>query len=157
MMECSLYCEAPNKAFLDQMCNTWNVSSACQPDVGSVEMTTYTNMSKVLFEHNCLYLPVDTIFVDDQQIQHPYCANSAAPTVNCSVVCNSRTIMNYITKTVESLEVPYYATIQFQTLFMLMIGAWACQSVIISLADSICFHLLGNKKSQFFYHSLIKC
>lgn len=147
-MECSLYCPDPSQAFLDQMCQIWNVSHACSPGIGSVEMTTYSNMSKALFEHNCLYFPVDMILIEDTRVNHPYCLTSI-PT-NCSVLCNSRTIMGYITKpVVEQPEEPYYATSQFQTLFGLMIGAWAAQSVVLSLGDSICFWLLGNKPQDF--------
>ena len=142
-MQCSLFCEKPSESFLEQMCSVWNVSTACTPELGSIEMTTYSNMSKALFEHNCLYFPVDMVFIDEIRVDHPYCLTSI-PT-NCSVLCNSRTVMDYITKPVaEPTEEPYYTTVQFQTLFGLMIGAWAAQSVVLSLADSICFSLLGT-------------
>lgn len=150
IMECSLFCEPVSRTFLDQMCNGWNVSSACPPDVKTVEMTTYSNMSKALYQQNCLYFPIDMVFVDDQKIEHPTCSNVSTST-NCSVVCNSKTIMSYITKTVPdgSENEPFYTTVQFQTLFGLMIGAWACQAVVSSLADSICFTLLGNKPQDY--------
>lgn len=152
IMECSLFCESVSRTFLDQMCNGWNVSSACPPDVKTVEMTTYTNMSKALYQQNCLYFPVDMVFVDDQKIEHPTCSNVSTST-NCSVVCNSKTIMSYITKTVPdgSENEPFYTTVQFQTLFGLMIGAWACQAVVSSLADSICFTLLGTRNKIIIY------
>ena len=68
--------------------------------------------------------------------------------MKCNTVCNSATVMSYIQKPItETLQEPYYSTIQFQMLFGLMIGAWASTAVVTSLGDSICFNLLGMKSN----------
>lgn len=143
VMECTLSCSNPSDHFLGQMCDSWNVSDACNANLTNIEMKTYSNMSKALFEQTCLYFPVENLMYNGSQIEHPYC--SSPTSVQCSAVCNSATVMGYIQKPVSnSTHEPYYSTIQFQMLFGLMIGAWASTAVTTSLADSICFNLLGK-------------
>ena len=143
LMECKLSCNNPDSSFLNQMCNIWNVSEACTSSMPSIEMTTYSNMSKATFEKSCLYLPIDSItYNQTTQIDNPYC--NGAPSIDCNVTCNNPTLMSYIQNPVgEDPEENFFTTSQFQMLFWLMIGARASQAVAGSLADSICFSLLG--------------
>lgn len=142
VMECSLTCSSPSSNFLGEMCDSWNISEVCNTNLTSVEMKTYSNMSKALFEQTCLFFPVDSVYYNGSQVEHPHCSPSSS--MKCSAICNSATVMSYIQKPVtESPQEPYYSTIQFQMLFGLMIGAWASTAVVVSLGDSICFNLLG--------------
>lgn len=143
LMECKLSCNNSDSSFLNQMCNIWNVSDACTTSLPSIEMTTYSNMSKATFEQSCLYLPIDSItYNQTTQIEHPYC--NGAPSIDCNVTCNNPTLMSYIQNPVdEDPDENFFTTSQFQILFWLMIGARASQAVAGSLADSICFSLLG--------------
>ena len=148
VMECSLFCSSPNSHFLQEMCETWNVSDACHSNLTFIEMKTYSNMSKALFEETCLYFPVQSVLYNGSHIKPPSC--SVTSSMRCDTVCNSSTVMNYIQKPVsETPNESYYNTIQFQMLFGLMIGAWASTAVVTSLADSICFNLLGKNKVSF--------
>lgn len=151
MLQCNLVCSNPPQPFTDQMCNTWNVSDACNFNSSSeISMTTYSNMSKALFEQSCLYLPVDSITYNDVQYEHPYCHDLTS--MRCKVNCNSVTVMSYIEGPIsqpessEAQDKPYYSSVQFQMLFIFMIGAYASTSVTVSLGDSICFSLLGEHK-----------
>lgn len=145
VIECKLLCNNPGSSFLDQMCNIWNVSEACtSANLSSIEMTTYSNMSKAMLEQDCLYFPIDSItYNETTQIEHPYC--NGAPSIECSVKCNNPTVMSYIQSPIgEDPDDNFFTATQFQMLFWLMIGARASQAVAGSLADSICFQLLGN-------------
>lgn len=154
-LECDLTCSNPPELFSDEMCNTWNVSDACNFNSSVVTMTAHTNMSKALYEQTCLYLPVDSITFKDEKHHHPYCHNLTS--MKCEVVCKSATIMKYLEGSVsqadsaDTQEEPYYSTIQFQMLFGLMIGAYASTSVTVSLGDSICFSLLGKQTTRIKY------
>lgn len=142
-LECTLICNNPNSQFLEEMCSTWNVSDVCNTNLTSIEMKTYSNMSKALLEESsCLYFPVENLSFNGTEVENPYCKFSTS--MKCNTVCNSATVMSYIQKPIsETSQEPYYSTIQFQMLFGLMIGAWASTAVVTSLADSICFNLLG--------------
>lgn len=157
VMECTLSCNSPSSHFLEEMCATWGINDVCQTNLTSIEMKTYSNMSKALFEQTCLYFPVDTVFYNGSQIK-PYC--TVASSMKCDTMCNSSTVMSYIQKpATEATQEPYYTTIQFQMLFGLMIGAWASTAVVTSLADSICFNLLGEsrftKLTLYVYHNIL--
>lgn len=141
IMECELSCSAPDSNLLLGMCQAWNISDVCDTNSTSIDMKTFSNMSRSLFEQTCLYFPVQTVVYNETTIEHPYCTPETK--LKCHAVCNSATVMGYIQKPVESSE-PYYLTSQFQMLFGLMIGAWASTAVVVSLGDSICFNLLGN-------------
>lgn len=142
VMECTLSCSSPNEKFIQDMCETWHITEVCNANLTTLEMKTYSNMSKSLFEQTCLYFPVDTISYNGSEVHHPFCASSTS--MKCKTVCNSATVMSYIQKPVSEVpQEPYYSTIQFQMLFCLMIGAWASTAVVTSLGDSICFNLLG--------------
>ena len=73
--------------------------------------------------------------MDDRH--HPTCATYQ--TTRCTVQCNSPSLMSFIQKPVASDSGAY----QLALLFGLMLGAWAAQAITVSLADSICFNLLG--------------
>lgn len=142
VMHCLLDCRSTETGSLEDLCSAWNISQYCA-NLTSLQFSTTTNMSKALAEQSCLYLPVDKVVVAGYiNVPSPLCSTSHH--FNCSAVCDSTTVMSYISKPVSSQpEEPYYATIQFQLLFILMIGSWASQSVAVSLSDSICFSLLG--------------
>ncbi|XP_046647849.1 major facilitator superfamily domain-containing protein 6-like isoform X2 [Daphnia pulicaria] len=148
-LECTLICNNPNSQFLEEMCSTWNVSDVCNTNLTSIEMKTYSNMSKALLEESsCLYFPVENLSFNGTEVENPYCKSSTS--MKCNTVCNSATVMSYIQKPItETSQEPYYSTIQFQMLFGLMIGAWASTAVVTSLADSICFNLLGSKPHDY--------
>lgn len=141
VMECQLSCSSPSSEFLQEICQTWNLTDECTTNLTNIEMTTFSNMSKSLFEQTCLYFPVQTLSYNGTMVEHPHC--DSATSIKCNATCNSATVMSYIQKPVESSET-FYFTPQFQILFGLMIGAWASNAVVVSLSDSICFHLLGN-------------
>ena len=145
-LECTLTCNHPDSQFLEEMCTTWNVSDVCNTNLTSIEMKTYSNMSKALEEGNCLYFPIESLSFHGTEVENPYCKSFTS--MKCNTVCNSATVMSYIQKPItETLQEPYYSTIQFQMLFGLMIGAWASTAVVTSLGDSICFNLLGMKSN----------
>lgn len=144
VMECNLVCPDPNPLFLEQMCNQWNIMETCSKNLTQLEMISYSNISDSSFEETCLYFPIKSIFLNETVIENPQCYG--VPSITCSVVCNSSTVMGFIQNAmIEQLNEPYYSTIQFQLLFLFMIGAWASQAVVVSLSDAICFKLLGKK------------
>ena len=142
MMNCHLSCESLSSSFMHDMCSVWNVTEACNMTDTKVEFTTHSKLSNALHEHSCLFFPVDRIDFQGVDVHHPHC--SVLSTVNCSVHCDSTTVMSYIEKPVSTeQEEAYWNTIQFQMLFGLMVGSWAAQAVVVSIGDSICFNLLG--------------
>lgn len=145
IMNCQLVCNEPNDLFLDLMCNWWNVSETCSPNLTSIEMTTYSNMSYASFEQTCLTFPIHSIQFNESNVENPQCNEKNIPPMKCLSVCNSSTVMGYIQNTIiEQMNEPYYNTIQFQLLFTFMALQWAAQAVVVSLSDDICFKLLGN-------------
>ena len=144
IMECKLLCSDPNPLFLTQMCNEWNISETCYSNLTHIEMTTLSNITDSNFEQTCLYFPVGSVIYNSTEVKNPQCYGQIPP-IQCSVLCNSSTVMGLIQNSIiEQLDEPYYKTIQFQMLFGLMAGAWAAQAVVVSLSDAICFKLLGN-------------
>ena len=144
IMECKLLCSDPNPLFLEQMCNEWNISETCYSNLTHIEMTTLSNITDSNFEQTCLYFPVGSVIYNSTEVKNPQCYGQIPP-IQCSVLCNSSTVMGLIQNSIiEQLDEPYYKTIQFQMLFGLMAGAWAAQAVVVSLSDAICFKLLGN-------------
>ena len=144
IMECKLLCSDPNPLFLEQMCNEWNISETCYSNLTHIEMTTLSNITDSNFEESCLYFPFGSVMYNSTEVKNPQCYGQIPP-IQCSVLCNSSTVMGLIQNSIiEQLDEPYYKTIQFQMLFGLMAGAWAAQAVVVSLSDAICFKLLGN-------------
>lgn len=144
ILECKLFCEDPNHFFLEQTCNQWNVSETCTSNSTHIEMITYSNISYSSFDQTCLTFPIDNILIGENVINEPVCSDFGS--MECTVVCNSSTVMGFIQNTaIEQLNEPYYSTIQFQLLFLFMAGAWASQAVVVSISDAICFKLLGNE------------
>ena len=144
IMECKLLCSDPNPLFLTQMCNEWNISETCYSNLTQIEMTILSNITDSNFEETCLYFPVGSVMYNSTEVKNPQCYGQIPP-IQCSVLCNSSTVMGLIQNSIiEQLDEPYYKTIQFQMLFGLMAGAWAAQAVVVSLSDAICFKLLGN-------------
>ena len=143
-MKCRLRCDNPNPQFLDQMCNHWNVQEACNANLSSFYLSTNTNLSDAVYEQTCLSFPVkELVFNDAQIVPQPTCEEQSA--TNCTADCDSAAVMSFLQDIViESQDVPYWATLQFQMLFGLMCGSWAAQAVVVSLSDSICFNLLGK-------------
>lgn len=145
-IQCKFQCSNPDDAFLDQMCRNWGIQEACQSNnLTSFQLTTFSNATAAVYEQDCLSFPVNTVqFNDTEQIvTNPYC--DKASSVNCSVVCNSTTVMTSLQDVViESMAVPYGQTLQYQLLFGYMTGAWATQAVVVSISDTTCFYLLGK-------------
>lgn len=144
LMECELSCSSPNADFLNQMCTAWNMSDACSNNLTLIEMTTFSNTSAALYDYqSCLSFPVETVVYDDNHLYHISCNRAS---MKCNVVCDSTIVMSYLQdQVIDNPEESCWSTIQFQMLFCLMCGAWASMAVVVSLSDSICFALLGNR------------
>ena len=144
IMECKLLCSDPNPLFLEEMCNEWNISETCHSNLTRIEMTTLSNITDSKFEQTCLYFPVGSVMYNSTEVKNPQCYGQIPP-IQCSVLCNSSTVMGLIQNSIlEQLDEPYYKTVQFQMLFGLTAGAWGAHAVVVSLSDAICFKLLGN-------------
>lgn len=155
IMNCTLSC-APDSTFVDDMCSGYNISDWClknMKDETLLDFRTHSNISSAILDKKqsdqaCLFFSVESLTFLEDDVRHPVCRNSTS--MRCKVDCDSSAVMSFIQRPVsEYNQVPYYSTIQFQLLFGLMIASWMCMSVVVSLSDSICFTLLGNKPHNY--------
>lgn len=105
------------------------------------ELTFQANFSALEeADGGCLRLPL--------QRQLKSICSDPFGSLNCSVVCDGASSMDFFVDADIHEEEPFWKTLQFQLLFSLMVGGFASQVVVVSLSDSICFQLLGEKLLQ---------
>ncbi|XP_038216332.1 major facilitator superfamily domain-containing protein 6 [Zerene cesonia] len=151
---------------LMEICLGWgaDVTNACKPKTRAGEhlpdnlsFTGVVRLSKTVTEHNCVYLRLDHIVMDDGTIHYPDCVSKAQYEMElslfhpaCEISCNNAQINELLQAAADSTsEETNQYTKQFWLFFMLMLISWVGQAVTVTFADAICFNLLGTRVSQY--------
>ncbi|XP_039763628.1 major facilitator superfamily domain-containing protein 6 [Pararge aegeria] len=151
---------------LMEICEGWGADAAatCQPKSGggqhfpdSLAFDGTVLLSTTLSEHNCVYIQLNHIQLDDGSIHYPYCGSRAAYQVRdelfhstCNISCDHE-MVNELFKSASDSQTDGQTqyTTQFWLFFTFMIVSWIGQAVVVTFADAICFNLLGTKISLY--------
>ncbi|XP_052752558.1 major facilitator superfamily domain-containing protein 6-like [Galleria mellonella] len=165
--ECTAACELVEPWQIKEICDSLqaNVASACQPKLRFGEGFP-TNLSftgtvfpyTVISKDDCLYVQLNHITLPDGSIHHPTCASPAVYQLetelfhaSCQINCNNSLLNEMLESVSESVNqnMQTQYTTEFWLFFLFMIINWVGQAVVVTFADAICFHLLGDKIAHY--------
>ncbi|KAJ9601319.1 hypothetical protein L9F63_000541, partial [Diploptera punctata] len=150
----TVLCE-PDEWFMHEICTLWKSPLYCKPIshmMNLVQFEAYVPLSHTeLFRcfHTCQFflLPREEEVVLPSDITPVNNSNNVrrAP---CSVRCNNAAMNEVLQKSVvtDGNVASFY---QFWVFFLLMIISWVSMAVVVSVGDTICFEMLGDKASRF--------
>jgi MFS family permease len=142
-----LKCEK-NDAF-SKVCHFWNVPSLCEETgENKVVIDVQVSPSKIEKLDKCFYITFYNATVN-QANTSLYCPNDLPKlTMQCEANFKDEILNNaFVGATDEQVK----STSQFWIFFMLLVISWAGMAVVVSVGDTICFELLGDKPNKFGY------
>ncbi|XP_059062995.1 major facilitator superfamily domain-containing protein 6 [Achroia grisella] len=162
--ECTASCELVQPWQLMELCDSWqaDVARSCQPKMRSGESfptnLTFTGTvlpSTAIIIGECFYVQLNHITLPDGSIHYPICKSKAIYQLeyelfhaSCEINCNNSLLNEIFDAASDNNDSTEY-TKEFWLFFMLMITSWIGQAVVVTFADAICFHLLGDKISHY--------
>ncbi|KAG7189793.1 hypothetical protein KM043_017454 [Ampulex compressa] len=147
---CQLTCEASKEA-LTQLCFNWNETEFCNTDKTSTvsgtdtfEFTAGFDVYKDLSVHNCIDIRVRTATFPNGAIRYPMCNKTLIS--SCTATCDN--IFNQMLKEAAVVNTSRSTTYHFHLFLWATIISWIGMAVVVSIADAICFELLGNDRRK---------
>ncbi|XP_071519620.1 major facilitator superfamily domain-containing protein 6 [Panulirus ornatus] len=145
--DCEVICDAHETEALN-ICDAWNVSSVCEG--GELNLTASTNLHDNDQEHLCTFFPILDITVAGQELADSTCPTEI--TINCSMVCDDGSFMNYLDAPVTVPPSTYHELLsyyQFWLYVLTVVIAWCGLGVTVVMSDTICFQVLGDNANKY--------
>ncbi|XP_076246428.1 sugar baby transporter isoform X2 [Calliopsis andreniformis] len=104
---------------------------------------------QVLLQINkCVYIHVLTAAFSDNNVYKPACKNYA--TTTCTATCPDNPKFNKLLEETEvsPKDITENSTYQFHSFLWATIISWIGMAVVVSIADAICFNLLGEERRK---------
>lgn len=151
-VDCELSCNASNRAY-SELCHYWGAVKFCSLENTTVvpnakfEFTAGLNMSSFDKEINWAYIRVRNATFSDHVVHLPTCESQLRTT--CLTTCpNSRSVSQLLDASKGKLSTPQSSTYQFHLFLWFAVVSWVGMAVVVSIADAICFGLLGENASK---------
>lgn len=136
----------------DIACKHWNISSYCQHKTSRITFDARVPLNHSFQMGTCIYFRTPSVTFENAQDVDPFCPLYHQITTNCDVNCDAQAINKMITTTKQVTNVTDYH--QFWLLLMVYLIAWIGQAVTVSVADTLCFQLLGHKPHKYGYQRM---
>ncbi|XP_050600988.1 major facilitator superfamily domain-containing protein 6 [Bombus affinis] len=149
-VSCQISCKA-SKELYHEMCSNWKVPQFCDLTNSSSILNNDTFNSTITFDvfhdfylKRCMYMRIFTAKFSDNIPYTPFCDNYVK--TSCLATCHDNPIFNQL---LHEVDVPQNSTenstYQFHSFLWATIISWIGMAVVVSIADAICFNLLGNE------------
>lgn len=148
---CKMNCPFERRDW-DIICNNWNVSRYCQDRPTHTKFAVRAPLNHSFQLGSCIYFRTNNITFDDALSILPFCPLYQQITVDCDINCDAPIINNLITTNRQVSNVGDYY--QFWLLLSVYLIAWIGQAVTVSVSDTLCFQLLGNKPHKYGYQRM---
>ncbi|KAK2587718.1 hypothetical protein KPH14_003831 [Odynerus spinipes] len=143
--KCQLSCKASQRAY-EELC-LWNPLYCTMNSTFPNEMFDFTatiNMYKDLIIKDCTELRVSSVTFSNGSSHTPACDKLLKTT--CIASCQEPALHELLQESDNVSTTPL--TYQFHLFLWAAIVGWICMAVIVSIADAICFNLLGNERRK---------
>ncbi|XP_031840492.1 sugar baby transporter [Nomia melanderi] len=152
-VSCQMSCKG-TKEFYTEICEHWNARQFCNLTDTSIISDYKTFKFTVGFDEyydlnlkQCVDVRMLTATFEDNIIHKPACQNYVKTT--CATTCHNNSIFNQL---LEEAYIPYNSTqvsgYQFYSFLWATIISWIGMAVVVSVADAICFNLLGTDRRK---------
>ncbi|XP_076623184.1 sugar baby transporter isoform X2 [Colletes latitarsis] len=151
-ISCEMSCKG-TKEMYTEMCLNWRASQFCNLAHSNVTKDSDTFDFTLGFDmfhdgnlDKCIYIKTLMATFTDNTIYQPFCKNHVETT--CIATCKNNPIFNQLLKEVEVSQrnVTESSMYQFNSFLSATIISWIGMTVVVSIADTICFNLLGNER-----------
>ncbi|KAJ8688636.1 hypothetical protein QAD02_024431 [Eretmocerus hayati] len=155
---CSLSCTIRTVSDVKALCNSWNITKYCDlakkitaNDVGNLdklEFEAYFNNSHDLpLEQKSLNLRISNASFSDGQVYTTLC-RSFSLRIPCQARCPKVPFLDQLIKDISSSQKPQLPAESFRWFLSASIISWIGMAVVVSIADAICFDLLGYERNK---------
>ncbi|XP_057664392.1 major facilitator superfamily domain-containing protein 6-like isoform X1 [Diorhabda carinulata] len=148
--KCEMSCQVSSTTTL---CNEWNLIEYCQENHSdTLSFTAFIPTHETQPLDDSLLFKMENITLPNGHILTQSCTTNL-PLTACQINCQGYTVNDYITETSVNND-DVYGLYQFWCFLIFMILAWIAQAVVVSIGDTICFELLGDKPNRYGYQRL---
>ncbi|XP_059057716.1 major facilitator superfamily domain-containing protein 6-like, partial [Achroia grisella] len=162
--ECMASCEHIEPWQLMEICNGWQSdASTCQLEtmIGKEFPTNLSFIGNVLPStaiktDKCLHVQLNYITLPDDSTYYPKCTSSDLYQLrtelvhaSCQINCKNSLLNEIFEAASDSRNNTSQYTREFWLFFLFMIISWVSQSIVITIADAICFELLDKNISDY--------
>ncbi|KAF3425777.1 hypothetical protein E2986_10071 [Frieseomelitta varia] len=152
-VSCQASCKA-SKELYNEMCSYWKTPQFCKLvnstsilNNDTINFTIIFDMFHDLHISNCIYIHSFIVKFLDNIPYKPTCENYVK--TSCLITCHNNATFNQLLHDVNvaqnSAENTRY---QFYSFLLATIISWIGMAVVVSIADAICFNLLGNERRK---------
>ncbi|XP_076170167.1 sugar baby transporter isoform X2 [Ptiloglossa arizonensis] len=147
-VSCQVSCKA-TKEIYTEMCLKWKASEFCNlANSDTFDFTLGFDVFHDDYLSKCIYIRILTAKFKDNIIHKPACENYVKTT--CKATCNDNPPFHQLLKEVENSQTntTQSSMYQFQLFLCITIISWIGMTVVVTIADAICFTLLGNERKK---------
>ncbi|XP_076762676.1 sugar baby transporter isoform X1 [Xylocopa sonorina] len=152
-VSCQVSCQASKKMYTE-LCSNWKVSKFCDLvnsssilDTDTFDFTSTFDTYMDIYMRKCMYVDISSAKFSDIELHKPFCTNYVRTL--CTVTCHNNPIFNQLFYEAEvSQNSIQNSTYQFYSFLWATIISWIGMAVVVSIADAICFNLLGNERRK---------
>ncbi|XP_015438217.1 PREDICTED: major facilitator superfamily domain-containing protein 6 [Dufourea novaeangliae] len=152
-VSCQVSCKA-NKDIYTEICNHWKATQFCNLANSSVisDSETFKFIAGFdefhdLYIKNCVDIRILSATFSDNIVHKPACVNYTRTT--CVTTCHNNPSFNQL---LEEADVFHNTTqssaYQFHSFLWATVISWIGMSVVVTVADAICFNLLGTERRK---------
>ncbi|XP_053994328.1 major facilitator superfamily domain-containing protein 6 [Hylaeus volcanicus] len=151
---CQVSCKA-TKEIYTEMCLNWKASKFCKAANSShiansdtFDFTLGFDVFDDSYLSKCIYIKILTATFLDNVAHKPACKNYVKTT--CTATCKKNPTFNRLLKEVKDSQTNTMqnSMYQYQSFLSATIISWIGMAVVVSIADAICFNLLGNERRK---------
>ncbi|KAG5321646.1 MFSD6 protein, partial [Pseudoatta argentina] len=133
---CQLSCKGVSHGFLELSGNNISMNSTFEFGAGF-------DVYQDLLTKNCVNVKLRTFLDDTAHV--PVCGDQLR--TSCTAICHNNSAFNHLLQEAKDSQSDMkHSTYQFHLFLWAAIISWIGMAVVVSIADAICFDLLGNEK-----------
>nr|XP_034183921.1 major facilitator superfamily domain-containing protein 6 [Osmia lignaria]XP_034183929.1 major facilitator superfamily domain-containing protein 6 [Osmia lignaria]XP_034183937.1 major facilitator superfamily domain-containing protein 6 [Osmia lignaria]XP_034183947.1 major facilitator superfamily domain-containing protein 6 [Osmia lignaria]XP_034183956.1 major facilitator superfamily domain-containing protein 6 [Osmia lignaria]XP_034183966.1 major facilitator superfamily domain-containing pr len=149
---CHVSCKA-TKDIYTELCLHWKASEFCKllnsniSDTDTFDFNMRFDIFHDIHIGKCIYIHNFTAMFSNDEAYKPHCANYVK--TFCKTICHNNPAFNQLLEEAEvSQNSTQTSSYQFQSFLWATIISWIGMAVVVSIADAICFNLLGNDRRK---------
>ncbi|OAD53451.1 Major facilitator superfamily domain-containing protein 6-B [Eufriesea mexicana] len=152
-VSCQVSCKA-SKEIYTQMCVYWKafqfcdlVNSSSILDSDTFDFTLTFDMFHDSYMNKCMYVRIFTARFSDNKPYKPVCESHVR--TSCTATCYDSPTFNQLLHEIGDFQnSTQNSTYQFHSFLWATTISWIGMAVVVSIADAICFNLLGNERRK---------
>ncbi|XP_012257088.2 major facilitator superfamily domain-containing protein 6 [Athalia rosae] len=151
-VNCEMSCTASNRAY-EELCAHWHAVQFCNQinvtdhPTGRINFTAGLSMSQVVQAKNSVNIRMRNATFSDNVLHTPVCYSLLR--LSCLTNCpDSASLSRLLDESKGRSNTSQTSTYQFHLFLWLAIISWIGMAVVVSIADAICFGLLGDGKEK---------